>query len=218
MKNLREIILRILILLAGLTIAHFGVTLFLMAELGSDPFNVLTQGIYRNIVLIPGLTGMSHGLTHMGLCFLIMLVLLIVDRTYVKIGTVICMFAGGPIIDFFSGPLSGLVSSASPLWLRLAVNGLGCVILAIGMSLVIKSEIGTGPNDLVSIVISDKLKKNFGIVRVLTDIAFMGIGFLLGGTIGVGTAICALLVGPTANLFLPKCEKLVKRILPDPVI
>lgn len=212
MKNIRETAVRILILLLGLTIAHFGVTLFLMAELGSDPFNVLTQGLYRNISVIPGLGGLSHGLTHMGLCFPIMVVLLIVDRSYVKIGTVICMFAGGPIIDFFSHLLRGLVSAQSGLWLRLVVNGCGCVILAIGMSLVIKSEIGTGPNDLVGIVISDKLKKNFGVVRVLTDIAFMGIGFVLGGTLGIGTEICALLVGPTANFFLPKSERPVQKL------
>ena len=35
---------RVILLLAGLTIAHLGVTLFLLADLGSDPFNVLIPG------------------------------------------------------------------------------------------------------------------------------------------------------------------------------
>ncbi len=43
----KEFITRVVLLLVGLCIAHLGVTLFLQADLGSDPFNVLIQGIYR---------------------------------------------------------------------------------------------------------------------------------------------------------------------------
>ena len=43
----REWVIRVVILMVGLTIAHFGVTLFLLAELGSDPFDVLIQGLFR---------------------------------------------------------------------------------------------------------------------------------------------------------------------------
>ena len=48
-KTIRETGLRIVLLLVGLTIAHLGVTLFLLANLGSDPFNVLVQGVYRTL-------------------------------------------------------------------------------------------------------------------------------------------------------------------------
>ena len=46
-SKLKETALRVVILLAGLMIAHLGITLFLLAELGSDPFDVLIQGIFR---------------------------------------------------------------------------------------------------------------------------------------------------------------------------
>ena len=96
---------------------------------------------------------------------------------------------------------------------KIIVNILGCVILAFGMTIVIKSAAGTGPNDLVAIVISDKLKFKFSIVRVVVDLCFAGIGFLLGGTVGLGTIICAFVVGPVAGLFLPINEKWIKRIV-----
>ena len=48
-RNGKEILIRVVILLIGLTIAHFGVTLFLLADLGADPFNVLVQGIFRTV-------------------------------------------------------------------------------------------------------------------------------------------------------------------------
>ena len=99
-RNGKEIMIRVVILLIGLTIAHFGVTLFLLADLGADPFNVLVQGIFRTLDRLVNWTFLTHGNTHMTICFLIILILLIVDRNYIKIGTILCMICGGPIIDF----------------------------------------------------------------------------------------------------------------------
>lgn len=208
-KSGKEILLRVVILIIGLTIAHLGVTLFLLANLGTDPFNVLIQGLHRLI----GSTKITHGTVHISICFLIILILLFVDRSYIGIGTVICMFCGGPIIDFFTLLLGPLFAGEVSLVVRIAVNFLGCVILAFGMTIVIKSEAGTGPNDLVAVVLSDKLKKPFGIVRVIVDLIFTGIGFALGGTVGIGTIICAFLVGPVANFFFPTVEKTVKNLV-----
>ncbi len=196
---------RVILLLAGLTIAHLGVTLFLQANLGSDPFNVLIQGLYR---FLPWPSFMTHGNVHVGVSFLIILALLAVDRSYIRIGTLLCMILGGPIIDVFTVLLAPVIHSGSPMALRLLALVLGCVILAFGMTIVIKSEAGTGPNDLVAVVISDKGKKKFGTVRILVDGSFALAGFLLGGTVGLGTIICACLVGPTAQVFLPVSEKI----------
>ena len=204
-QTLRMWTVRVVLLLVGLTIAHLGVTLFLQADLGSDPFNVLIQGLFR---FIPWPAFMTHGNVHVGVSFLIILVLLVVDRSYIRIGTLLCMILGGPIIDMFTVVLASVIHSASPMAWRLLALVLGCVILAFGMTIVIKSEAGTGPNDLVAVVISDKLKKKFGTIRIIVDVGFALAGFLLGGTLGLGTIICACLVGPTAQIFLPFSEKL----------
>lgn len=206
------LIRRIILLLLGLTIAHLGVTIFLQADLGSDPFNVFVQGLFRSI---PWPAAVTHGTVHIGISFLIILILLVVDRSYIRIGTLLCMILGGPIIDGFTVILSGVIHSASPLPWRIVSLSFGCVILAFGMTIVIKSEAGTGPNDLVAVVISDKSKKKFGIVRIVVDVAFAAIGFALGGTLGLGTIICACLVGPTAQVFFPISEKICKRFMKE---
>ena len=103
-RGIKEWIIRSVILVIGLIIAHFGVTLFLLSNLGADPFNVFVQGLFR----------------------------------------------------ILSSVISG---SEQPLWSRILMLVLGCVILAYGMTIVIKSDAGTGPNDLVAVVISDKTKK-----------------------------------------------------------
>ena len=205
MTQTRIWIRRVVLLLIGLTIAHLGVTLFLLADLGSDPFNVLIQGLFR---FLPWPGFMTHGYVHMGVSFGIILVLLAVDRSYVRIGTLLCMILGGPIIDGFTRLLGGVVNADSPMVLRLGVLVVGCVILAFGMTIVICSKAGTGPNDLVAVVLSDKTRWKFGPVRICVDVCFALAGFLLGGTVGLGTIICAFLVGPAAQMFMPVSEKI----------
>ena len=213
MGKYKETLLRLVILFIGLTIAHLGVTMFLLADLGADPFNVLVQGLYRGLDGISGWAFLSHGRVHIAVCFLIIIVLLIVDKSYVKLGTIVCMVFGGPIIDFFSLLLAPLFAMVSSFAAKLLLLALGCVILAYGMTIVIKSQAGTGPNDLVAVVISDKLKKKFSVIRVIVDFSFVAAGWLLGGVFGIGTLVCAFLVGPVAGIFLPINEKLIEKIL-----
>ena len=211
--NMKDLLIRVILLMIGLTIAHFGVTLFILADLGSDPFNVLVQGIFRTISGILNWSFITHGRVHIVICFLIILALLAVDKSYVKIGTILCMIFGGPIIDIFTVVLAPIFSISDSLIFKIVLLALGCVILAYGMTIVIKSVAGTGPYDLVAVVISDKSKKKFSIVRIIVDVSFVVIGFVLGGSLGIGTIICAFCVGPVAGHFLPINEKLVQGVM-----
>ena len=204
--------MRVVLLLLGLCIAHLGVTLFLQTDLGSDPFNVFIQGLYRALPW-PAWAAMTHGRVHLLVSLLILVALLVIDRSYVGIGTVLCMALGGPIIDAFTLLLSPVLNGALPLPVRLAMLAAGCVILAFGMTIVIRSQAGTGPNDLVAVVLSDKLRKPFGPVRIGVDLTFALVGTALGGVLGLGTVICAFLVGPSAQLFFPVSEKLCQAAL-----
>ena len=156
----KELAVRALELLLGLAIAHLGVTLFLLSDLGSDPFNVLIQGLHS---ALPWPAFMdTHGRVHLLVSLLIMLVLLLAAKGFVKVGTVICMALGGPIIDLWEmllGPMLGVL----PLGGRIALLVAGCAILAFGMTIVISSDLGAGPNDLVAVSISELSKKPFGV-------------------------------------------------------
>ena len=209
----KEWALRIIILMVGLTIAHLGVTLFLLSDLGSDPFNVLVQGVFRTLERLLRWPFLTHGRTHVGISLLIVLVLLFVDRGYIKIGTALCMLFGGPIIDGFTLLLGSSLGNLDSIALRVLMLVAGCVILAYGMTIVIRSDAGTGPNDLVALVISEKRGWKFSIVRVAVDACFTLAGFLLGGVAGLGTLICMFLVGPVAGFFLPINEKLVEHLI-----
>lgn len=211
-RSIKEWTIRAVILMIGLTIAHLGVTLFLLSNLGADPFNVFVQGMFRTFSQIFHVGLLTHGRVHMVISLFIIFILLFVDKSYIKIGTILCMICGGPIIDFFTWLLGNIIPTEVHLAGRVLMLVLGCIILAYGMTIVIKSEAGTGPNDLVAVVISDKTKRKFSIVRLLVDSAFTIVGFVLGGVVGVGTIVCIALVGPVAGFFLPINEKVIKKI------
>ncbi|MGN1281312.1 MAG: YitT family protein [Succinivibrio sp.] len=210
---MKEFLLRLAILFAGLAIAHLGVSFFLMANLGADPFNVLIQGSYRTLQKLLSADLLTHGSVHLVFSFLIIIVLLFTDRSYVRAGTLICMFCGGPIIDFFSWILFPVLAPLMNMPFRITINIIGCAILAYGMTIVIKSQAGTGPNDLVALVISEKLKRRFAPVRIAVDVVFALSGFLLGGTIGIGTLICAFVVGPVAGVFMTYNQRLIEDLI-----
>lgn len=206
-RSIKDWIKALIVLLAGLTIAHFGVTLFLLSNLGCDTFTVFIQGLSHTINL-------SVGTVHViVLCFLTV-VMLITTKGYIKPGTVVCAFCGGPIIDIFSFMLKDYININSSLAVKILCVVIGCVILAAGMSIVIKSNAGTGPNDLIAIIFSDKLPSiQFQWVRIVCDLIFVTVGWLLGGTVGLGTIVAAFLTGPLVQFWLPITEKAVNKIL-----
>ncbi len=208
-RTLKQWVIALLVLLGGLVIAHLGVALFLLAEGGSDTFSVLIQGLSRKI-------GISFGTMHVIVTVSIMVLMLIFTKGYVKPGTAVCAFCGGPIIDFFNMLLGDVISGASPMWVRVCAVIAGCIILSLGMSIVINSRAGTGPNDLVALVLSDMTDKlQFRTVRILCDVFFVTLGFILGGTVGFGTLAAVLLIGPIAQFWLPRTEKLTRKLIGD---
>lgn len=211
-RSTKEWIQGLVTLFIGLTIAHLGVSLFLVSELGSDTFTVMIQGISLT-------AGLSIGTVHVVALILLMTVMLLTTKGYVKPGTVVCAFCGGWIIDFFLWVIGDKISASSPMWLRVIVMLAGVVVLSMGMSVVIESNSGTGPNDLIAIILTDKINEKkpvqFRVVRIMCDICFIVLGFLLGGKVGIGTVAAAFLVGPAVQFFLPKSRAVIHKVFPQ---
>lgn len=201
-RSLKDWAIALIVLLIGLTVAHLGVTLFLLSELGTDTFTVFIQGL--SVVF-----GLTVGTVHVIVLCILMAVMLLTTKGYVKPGTVVCAFCGGPIIDFFTWLFGNYINGDSSMVIRAVSMVAGCVILSAGMSIVINSNAGTGPNDLVAVILSDKIENiEFRWVRVGCDLFFVVLGFLLGGTVGIGTIVAVCLTGPLVQFWLPVTRKL----------
>lgn len=202
----RELFLRLAYFVAGSSISAIGASIFVLCATGTDTFGMLMQGVAK-------VTGLSNGLAHISINLTYLLIILIIDRKYIRIGTFAALFAIGPMIDFASMLLGGLISDAIPYFLRIIITIVSCGMLSFGLACVINASVGMGANDLVAVMLSDRLHLQFRWVRIGVDVATVIVGFMLGGLIGVGTIICAFAIGPTTQFFVPFTGRILNSLL-----
>lgn len=206
-KKKDHLLARILIASVGLMFCGIGVGIFLYSGLGVDPASVLELGL-SNVV------GISYGTTTAILNVIILFIVFLVDRSYINLSSFLAIFLIGYVADFIKFLLGFAVTGQPHLVLRLAMILIGLVIMATGIATYIKADLGVGAIDLVSEIISDKLHIAYRIVRVTGDITFVVVGFLLGGTVGVGTVVAAFMTGPVVQFMRPLVCRVTERFIP----
>ena len=95
-RSITDWIRALLVLLLGLIIAHLGVTLFLLSALGTDTFTVFIQGLSR-------VAGLSVGTVHVIVLCILMVLMLLTTKGYVKPGTIVCAFCEALSLTFSPG-------------------------------------------------------------------------------------------------------------------
>lgn len=173
----------------GSALVAVGVPFLVRAELGVAPFDVLNTGVSDALDLSFGLV-----FTIDGLIFFLIGALL---GGRPGLGSL----CGGVIL----GPLINVVLSQIPEYERLAVRipllGGGILILAVGICLVITSDFGAGPTEVVMLGL---VRHRVPVVpaRWLSDGVPMLLGVALGGALGVGTLVFLVAMGPLVKLGL----------------
>lgn len=195
-----------LIAAIGLALSGLGVGVFLYSSLGVDPASVLTQGFGHVFQLRYGVMAAILNVTILAIVFLI-------DKKYVNIASVMAIFLIGTTADITSVLLSMLIEGQIHIIVRYIMILFGCVIISLGIATYIRASLGVGAIDLVSEIISDKGKIPYRVVRVGVDILFVAVGYALGGNVGVGTLLGALLTGPAVQLCRPLVYKIVDPLL-----
>jgi uncharacterized membrane protein YczE len=108
-----------------------------------------------------------------------------------------------------------LLAPDAPVAQRLLVLGLGILGVSAGVATTIHAELGVAPYDVVTTGLHERLGMPIGAAAVLLPVAFVGLGLLCGGRLGIGTVICTVLVGPVlgvADDLLPDVERLAVRL------
>lgn len=211
MKKLSEATKRIIIFLIGMSIIQFGVALFLRMNIGSDPFTVFTQGLANtlNNLGVNATTGTANRI----ILIVLFSIILLLNKSHIKIGTMICVVGVGPIIDLGVSMVSILPVESYNYLLKMFLIALGCFIIAIGFSMLSATKVGVAPNDIIPFIIKERTNWEYRWIRILMDAVLLISGFMLGGTVGVGTIIAMATTGPFIQLCLPYGEKLTDFIL-----
>lgn len=182
---------RLLQLLVGLFLYGLSIALIVRADLGLDPWDVLTQGVAARTPLSFGTVVILIGAA--------VLLLWIPLRQKPGIGTVANVILIGVFADM------GLAWIPAGLdWpIRAGLLIAGVVLNGMATGAYVGAGLGPGPRDGLMTGIVGRTGWPVKWVRTAIEVAVVGVGWLLGGSVGLGTVLYALSIGPLVHVFLP---------------
>ncbi|WP_405838010.1 YitT family protein [Streptomyces sp. NBC_01518] len=177
-------------LYVGLALYGASSALLVVSGLGLEPWNVLHQGLAE-------LTGLTIGVVSI-IVGAAVLLLWIPLRQRPGLGTVSNVFVVGLAMD---GTLA-LVPDAHGLAVRIPLLLVGILLNGAATGLYISANFGPGPRDGLMTGLHRLTGRSIRLMRTAIEVAVVATGFALGGTVGIGTLLYALAIGPLAQLFL----------------
>jgi len=182
---------RVTQLLVGLVLFGVSMALLLRAQLGLEPWGVLQYGL---IQFVP----MSYGLMSIVVSFVVLL-LWIPLRQWPGLGTVLNAVVIGVAID----ATLALVPEVHGIGWRVVVMLAAILGNGVAGAMYIGSQLGPGPRDGLMTGLSRRTGRSIRLVRTALEVTVVLLGWMLGGIVGIGTVLYALLIGPVVQLFLP---------------
>lgn len=181
-------------LYVGLVLFGVSMGLIVRSTLGNIPWDVLHQGLAQS-------TGLSFGTVAVivGLCVLLLWIPL---RERPGLGTISNALVIGPSVDI----TLRLLPDGWPLWARIALFAGGLLVNAVSTAMYIGARFGPGPRDGLMTGLVARTGGSLRWIRTGIEVAVVAVGWLLGGTFGVGTVLFALLIGPLIHVLLPRFE------------
>ena len=190
----RAVAARIPGLLLGLVLFGAGIALKLRSGLGLSPWDAFHQGVAIHLPLSIGVVTILVS----GLVLLAWIPL----RQRPGVGTLLNAVAVGLVIDI-TLRLVGDAGSTVVRWAYL----LGSVgLIGIGSGLYIGARLGPGPRDGVMTGLAAR-GLSIRMARTLIEGTVLVAGWLLGGAVGIGTVVFAVLIGPLVQFFLPRFDR-----------
>ena len=182
--------LRVLILFFGLAIFGLGDSLFIQAGIGNAPWTVFAEGLTYK-------TGMSIGFaTFFISVFVLLLWIPLKERP--GFGTL----SNIVLIATFIELGTHIFPEANSFAVGIIYNFIGISLVGIGSALYITCGLGPGPRDGAMTGLHYRTGVRVGRVRMAIEVTVLAIGFLMGGTVGVGTALFALFIGQSVAISL----------------
>lgn len=190
---------RLIILIFGLTIFGIGEAFLVITALGNSPWVVLSQGISLN-------SNLNIGQATLLVSFLV-LILWIPLKQKPGFGTIANMVVIAAAIEF--GLL--IIPETTNLTIKYFYILLGIALVGIGSALYITCGLGTGPRDGLMTGLHYRTGVRVGRVRLGIEVVALSSGALLGGSLGVGTALFALLIGQSVAISLGVLARLTSK-------
>lgn len=183
--------LRIPQLLLGLALYGVSMALLIRGALGVMPWDVLHQGLARHVPLTFGQIVI--------LTSLVVLLIWVPLRQPPGLGTLANAVLIGLVVD----PVLSWVDQPEGWPARIGLMTAGIVLNALATAMYIGAQLGPGPRDGLMTGLARTTGGSIRMVRTLIEVGVVVVGFVLGGVLGVGTVLYALLIGPLTQAMLP---------------
>ena len=178
-------------LYVGLLLYGLGCALEVRGNLGLDPWDVFHQGLSRHLHIAIGTVVIIVGAA--------VLVLWWPLRQWPGLGTLSNVVFVGLSMNWSLA----LIPYSGRLWARIPEMCGGVLLLGVAAGMYIGAAFGPGPRDGLMTGFARRTKRSIRLVRTLLEVTVLAAGWALGGTVGVGTVLFAVSIGPLAQLFLP---------------
>jgi uncharacterized membrane protein YczE len=183
---------RLVQLFAGLLLYGVSLAFVLRAGLGLAPWDVLHQGLAKR-------TGVSIGVVLIVISFVVLLAWIPL-RQRPGFGTL----ANAVLVGVFVDLTLHVLGDAHGWALRIVLLVSGVLLNGLATALYIGASLGAGPRDGLMTGLVRRTGRSVRLVRTVLEVSVLALGFLLGGTVGVGTVLYALAIGPVAHALLPR--------------
>jgi uncharacterized membrane protein YczE len=181
---------RFALLFGGAFISAVCYTATIKADLGLGPLFAVQEGVSEHLGISLGRAVMVVGGT---LCVIAALL-----RRFPGPGTVSLPFIMGVYVDAILPHMPDL----NALAVRLIVVAIASWFMCLGGAMVIRARVGAAAPDLCMLALSERTGRSNRSVRLALEVSWLVMGWLLGGTIGVGTVMTGLLIGPALHFWI----------------
>lgn len=181
---------RVARLVAGCVLLGSGIAFMVLSDLGLSPWDVLHQGVSERTGIPIGAVVILVGLA--------VLAAWIPLRQRLRVATAVNVVLVGLIVDATIALTPDPTTASSK---AAALIG-GVLLISVGTALYIGAHLGTGPRDGLMTALAERSGRSIRLVRTAIELAALVAGRLLGGSVGVGTVVFAIAIGPLIQLFL----------------
>lgn len=181
----------------GVILISLAVSLFRMADIGTDPFSCFNLGIAN-------LTGISFGDAQLSTNIILTLILIYPGFKHFGFGPLLAMVGVGYISDFilYIFPFD---ASTQNMIIRILIVCAGILVTSTGIAMYSCTKFGISQYDAMSFILCEKSngKIKLQYARIAVDLILILGGYLMGSVVGIGTVLIALAVGPVVSYLIP---------------
>jgi uncharacterized membrane protein YczE len=178
-------------LFAGLALYGTSMAMQVRSGMGLQPWDVLHEGVTRQTPLSFGAVTAVTGA--------VVLMLWIPLRQRPGVGTVANVVVIALVVD----AALALIPAAQGWPARVALMLGGVALTGVATAAYVGARLGPGPRDGLMTGLAARTGGSIRLVRTAIEVSVLGTGWLLGGTVGIGTVVFALAIGPLTQAFLP---------------